>query len=46
MAARDYTTRRQSIVNALVNALEEFGVSHIEMPATPESLWGIINSKQ
>ncbi len=34
------------IVNALVNALEEFGVSHIEMPATPESLWGIINSKQ
>jgi len=34
------------IVNALVNALEEFGISHIEMPATPESLWQIINNYQ
>ncbi len=33
------------IVNALVNALNEFGISHIEMPATPESLWNIINNK-
>ncbi|MDC0074813.1 xanthine dehydrogenase family protein molybdopterin-binding subunit [Alphaproteobacteria bacterium] len=32
------------IVNALVNALDEFGVSHIEMPATPESLWKVINN--
>ena len=32
------------IVNALVNALDEFGVSHIEMPATPESLWKVIHN--
>ena len=32
------------IVNALVNALDEFCVSHIEMPATPESLWKVIHN--
>jgi carbon-monoxide dehydrogenase large subunit len=26
-------------VNALVDALSEFGVKHIEMPATPERIW-------
>jgi carbon-monoxide dehydrogenase large subunit len=28
-----------AVVNALVNALAEFGVTHIEMPATPERVW-------
>jgi carbon-monoxide dehydrogenase large subunit len=27
------------IVNAIVDALAEFGVTHIEMPATPEKVW-------
>lgn len=34
------------VVNALVNALEDYGVSHIEMPATPEKLWKTINSER
>jgi carbon-monoxide dehydrogenase large subunit len=29
--------------NALVNALAEFGVTHVEMPATPERLWKLMN---
>ena len=28
-----------AVVNALVNALSEFGVRQIEMPATPEVVW-------
>jgi carbon-monoxide dehydrogenase large subunit len=32
-----------AIVNALVDALGEWGVSHIDMPATPESVWRAIN---
>jgi carbon-monoxide dehydrogenase large subunit len=28
-----------AIANAVVNALAEFGVRHIEMPATPEVVW-------
>ena len=28
-----------AIANALVDALSEFGVRHIEMPATPERIW-------
>jgi aerobic carbon-monoxide dehydrogenase large subunit len=27
------------IVNAIVDALAEFGIMHIEMPATPERIW-------
>jgi carbon-monoxide dehydrogenase large subunit len=28
-----------AVVNAIVDALKEFGVSHLEMPATPERVW-------
>ena len=28
-----------AVVNALIDALSEFGVDHIEMPATPERIW-------
>jgi carbon-monoxide dehydrogenase large subunit len=28
-----------AVVNAVVDALAEFGVTHIEMPATPEKIW-------
>ena len=27
------------VINAIVDALSEFGVEHIEMPATPERVW-------
>ncbi|HUI96906.1 MAG TPA: xanthine dehydrogenase family protein molybdopterin-binding subunit [Xanthobacteraceae bacterium] len=33
------------IVNAIVDALAEFGVTHIEMPATPERIWRAIHGK-
>ena len=28
-----------AVTNALVDALSEFGVKHVEMPATPERIW-------
>jgi carbon-monoxide dehydrogenase large subunit len=31
------------VINAIVDALAEFGVSHIEMPATPERVWRAIH---
>ncbi|MBV9151046.1 MAG: xanthine dehydrogenase family protein molybdopterin-binding subunit, partial [Alphaproteobacteria bacterium] len=30
------------VINALVDALSDFGVTHIEMPATPERIWRAI----
>jgi carbon-monoxide dehydrogenase large subunit len=30
------------VINAIVDALAEFGVTHIEMPATPERVWHAI----
>ena len=32
------------IINAIVDALSEFGVRHIEMPATPENVWRAIDA--
>jgi carbon-monoxide dehydrogenase large subunit len=34
------------VINAIVNALSEFGVWHIEMPATPERVWRAIQEAQ
>jgi len=34
------------VINAIVDALSEFGVTHIEMPATPERVWQSIRSGQ
>jgi len=34
-----------AVANAIVDALSEFGVRHIAMPATPEVVWRAINSK-
>jgi aerobic carbon-monoxide dehydrogenase large subunit len=28
-----------AVINAIVNALSDFGVKHIDMPATPERVW-------
>lgn len=33
-----------AVMNAIVDALSEFGVTHIEMPATPERVWRAIQS--
>ncbi len=32
-------------INAIVDALSEFGVRHVEMPATPERIWRAIRGK-
>jgi len=32
------------VINAIVDALAEFGVTHIEMPATPERVWRAIQA--
>jgi carbon-monoxide dehydrogenase large subunit len=32
------------IVNAVVDALAEYGVSHVEMPCTPERVWRAIHN--
>ena len=33
-----------AVVNAIVDALAELGVEHVEMPATPERVWQAIQS--
>jgi carbon-monoxide dehydrogenase large subunit len=33
------------VINAIVDALSEFGVTHMEMPATPERIWRAIQGK-
>jgi aerobic carbon-monoxide dehydrogenase large subunit len=33
------------VINAIVDALAEFGVEHMEMPATPERIWRAIHGK-
>jgi carbon-monoxide dehydrogenase large subunit len=32
-----------AVINAIVDALSEFGVRHVEMPATPERVWRAIH---
>ena len=34
-----------AVANAVVDALSEFGVKHIEMPATPERVWRAMQAK-
>ena len=33
-----------SVVNAVVDALSEFGIGHIDMPLTPEKVWRALNA--
>jgi carbon-monoxide dehydrogenase large subunit len=35
-----------SVMNAVVDALSEFGISHIDMPATPLSVWQAIQASR
>ena len=34
-----------AVANAVVDALSEFGVKHVEMPATSERIWRLMNGK-
>jgi carbon-monoxide dehydrogenase large subunit len=31
-----------AVINAIVDALSEYGIRHVEMPATPERVWRAI----
>jgi carbon-monoxide dehydrogenase large subunit len=31
-----------AVMNAVVDALSEYGITHIDMPATPEKVWAAI----
>ena len=33
-----------AVINAVVDALSELGVKHVEMPATPERVWRAIHA--
>ena len=33
-----------AVINAIVNALAEYGITHIDMPATPERVWSAIHA--
>ena len=34
-----------AVINAIINALSPLGISHIEMPATPQRIWETINKR-
>ena len=34
-----------AVASALVDALSEFGISHVDMPATSERLWRLMQQK-
>jgi carbon-monoxide dehydrogenase large subunit len=34
-----------AVVNAIVDALAEYDVDHVDMPITPEKVWAIIHGK-
>lgn len=36
------TPATSAVINAIVDALKDFGITHIEMPATPERIWRAI----
>ena len=42
-AKRAAPARLPSVMNALVDALKPFGVTHVNMPATPEVVWRLIH---
>jgi carbon-monoxide dehydrogenase large subunit len=32
-----------AVINAICDALKEYGVDHMDMPATPEKVWRAVN---
>ncbi len=39
------TASMPAVVNAIIDALDEFGVTEIDMPVTPEKIWRAMNGK-
>jgi carbon-monoxide dehydrogenase large subunit len=35
-----------AVINAIVDALSPFGISHVDMPASPDRLWKLIRDAQ
>ncbi|MCA8930441.1 MAG: xanthine dehydrogenase family protein molybdopterin-binding subunit, partial [Alphaproteobacteria bacterium] len=35
-----------AVINAVVDALSGFGVKHVEMPATPQKIWNLMNGRE
>ena len=35
-----------AVINAIVDALAELGVEHVDMPATPQRLWRILQERK
>jgi aerobic carbon-monoxide dehydrogenase large subunit len=35
-----------AVINAIVDALSGFGITHIDMPATPMKVWAAMNNGQ
>ncbi len=35
-----------AVINAVVDALRDYGVRHLDMPATPQKIWSIIQANQ
>jgi len=35
-----------SVINAVVDALRDYGVRHLDMPASPQKIWAIIQANQ
>ncbi|OYV57888.1 MAG: hypothetical protein B7X01_04335, partial [Acidiphilium sp. 21-62-4] len=33
-----------AVINAVVDALRDYGVTHVDMPATAQKIWSIINA--
>ncbi|MBK17805.1 MAG: hypothetical protein CMM52_03060 [Rhodospirillaceae bacterium] len=40
------TAAPPALINAIVDALTEFGVTHIDMPATPQKIWRLIHGAE
>jgi aerobic carbon-monoxide dehydrogenase large subunit len=34
-----------SVMNAIIDALKDFGVRHVDMPATPEKVWRLVHGR-
>ncbi len=35
-----------SVMNAIVDALSDLGVTHVDMPVTPEKMWRLLNKRE
>ncbi|HEX3349138.1 MAG TPA: xanthine dehydrogenase family protein molybdopterin-binding subunit [Acetobacteraceae bacterium] len=35
-----------AVINAVIDALKEYGVRHLDMPASPQKIWSILNANR